>query len=261
MSSVASVSCADGLSSAWPVASGGAGPVGQVEDQGDVVQRHDLPPFRPGGYAAGRQYRESGRGCLLEAVSCPQVHLPDWPEVGTPPVLRHFCASQLPGRHDGHTSAVTRRGGNSGRRYISRRGGRGVSESLRQRRPEGAGARELGRSVKSVGVGSTWYERLTSSEPAFRPNAMEAVRELAGDRYLYIAELPERAGCGMLTVFVDDLDDRTGSIRARGLQPAARQTYGNGVRQVVYRDPGRQRNRLRRRSARVTGSSGRRARP
>lgn len=44
MSSVASVSCADGLSSVWPVASEGAGPVGQVEDQGDVVQRHDLPP-------------------------------------------------------------------------------------------------------------------------------------------------------------------------------------------------------------------------
>src|SRR5690242_8885571 len=42
---------------------------------------------------------------------------------------------------------------NSGRRYISRRGGRGVSESLRQRRPEGVGARELGRSVRSGGVG------------------------------------------------------------------------------------------------------------
>ena len=71
MSSVASVSCADGLSSAWPVASEGAGPVGQVEDQGDVVQRHDLPRFGRGGYAAGWQYRESGRGCLLEAISVP----------------------------------------------------------------------------------------------------------------------------------------------------------------------------------------------
>src|SRR6266436_6881536 len=30
------------------------------------------PRFRRGGYAAGRQYRESGRGCLLEAVSVPQ---------------------------------------------------------------------------------------------------------------------------------------------------------------------------------------------
>jgi len=39
-------------------------------------------------------------------------------------------------------------------------------------------------------------------------------------------------------VFVDDLDDGVGSIRARGIQPAARETYGNGLRKVIYRDPG-----------------------
>jgi hypothetical protein len=61
----------------------------------------------------------------------------------------------------------------------------------------------------------TWYKRLMGSEPAFLPNATEAVWELAEHRYLYIAELPERAGCALLTVFVDDLDDRVGSIRAR----------------------------------------------
>ena len=60
--------------------------------------------------------------------ACPKVYLPDWPEVVTPHVLRHFCASQLPGRHDGHTSAVTLRGMNSGRRYVSRNGGRYVSD-------------------------------------------------------------------------------------------------------------------------------------
>jgi len=32
--------------------------------------------------------------CLLEAVSVPPVHLPDWPEVVTPPMLQHFCASE-----------------------------------------------------------------------------------------------------------------------------------------------------------------------
>ena len=39
----------------------------------------------------------------------------------------------------------------------------------------------------------TWYERLLGSEPAFFPNATEAVWELAEHRYLYIEELPERA--------------------------------------------------------------------
>ena len=75
------------------------------------------------------------------------------------------------------------------------------------------------------------------SEPAFLPNATEAVWELAEHRYLYIAELPEHAGHALLTVFIDDLDNRVGSIRARRIQPAAQETYGNGVRKVIYRDP------------------------
>jgi hypothetical protein len=40
----------------------------------------------------------------------------------------------------------------------------------------------------------TWYERLLGSEPAFFPNETEAVWELAEHRYLYIEELPGRAG-------------------------------------------------------------------
>ncbi len=82
-----------------------------------------------------------------------------------------------------------------------------------------------------------WYKRLLGSEPAFLPNAAETVWELAEHRYLYLAELPGRAGRALVTVFVDDLDDRVGSIRARGIQPAAQETYGNSVRKVIYRDP------------------------
>src|ERR1022692_1883653 len=83
----------------------------------------------------------------------------------------------------------------------------------------------------------TWYERLLGSEPAFFPNATEAVWELAEHRYLYIEELPERAGHALHTVFVDDLDERVESIGARGIEPASQETYGNGVRKVIYRDP------------------------
>jgi hypothetical protein len=38
-------------------------------------------------------------------------------------------------------------------------------------------------------------------------------------------------------VFVHDLDERVESIGARGIEPALQETYGNGVRKVVYRDP------------------------
>ena len=83
----------------------------------------------------------------------------------------------------------------------------------------------------------TSYERLLGSEPAFFPNATEAVWELAEHRYLYIKELPERAGHALHTVFVNDLDERVESIGARGIEPTSQETYGNGVRKVIYRDP------------------------
>jgi catechol 2,3-dioxygenase-like lactoylglutathione lyase family enzyme len=82
-----------------------------------------------------------------------------------------------------------------------------------------------------------WYELLLGCGPAFLPNAKEAVWELAEHRYLYIVELPGRAGHALHTVFVDDLDERVGSIRARGIEPTVQEVYGNGVRKVIYRDP------------------------
>jgi len=51
------------------------------------------------------------------------------------------------------------------------------------------------------------------------------VWELADHRYLYIEELPERA--------VQQFE----SIGARGIEPTSQETYGNGVRNVIYRDP------------------------
>jgi hypothetical protein len=59
---------------------------------------------------------------------------------------------------------------------------------------------------------------------------------LAG-RVLYIEVLPEHAGHALHTLFVDDLDERVESISARGIEPASRETYGNGVHKVIYRDP------------------------
>jgi len=81
-----------------------------------------------------------------------------------------------------------------------------------------------------------WYEQLLGSAPAFLPNEREAVWELAEHRYLYVEVLPERAGHGLHTVFVDDLESRVESIRGRGVEPTSQETYDNGVRKVIYRD-------------------------
>jgi hypothetical protein len=83
----------------------------------------------------------------------------------------------------------------------------------------------------------SWYERLLGSPPAFVPNDIEAVWELAEHRYLVIEHRPDHAGHAMHTIFVDDFDARLAHIAGRGLAPAKRETYSNGVRKAIYRDP------------------------
>ena len=41
----------------------------------------------------------------------------------------------------------------------------------------------------------------------------------------------------MVTVFVDDLDQLVQAAADRGVRPVTRETYGNGVRKVTFRDP------------------------
>ncbi|WP_200307352.1 VOC family protein [Streptomyces adelaidensis] len=91
--------------------------------------------------------------------------------------------------------------------------------------------------VADYAAALVWYERLFGSLPAFFPNDTEAVWELAEHRYVYVEHLPERAGHALHTLFVDDLDTRVAGIADRGLKPAVRETYSNGVRKVTYRDP------------------------
>ncbi len=91
--------------------------------------------------------------------------------------------------------------------------------------------------VSDYAAALDWYRRLLGAPPAFVPNDIEAVWELADHRFLYIDRQPEHAGHAMHTIFVDDLDARLARIAARGLEPAKQETYDNGVRKVSYHDP------------------------
>lgn len=91
--------------------------------------------------------------------------------------------------------------------------------------------------VRDYEAATTWYERLFGGPPAFRPNDIEAVWEIAEHRYVYIVVRPERAGHAVHTLFVGDFDDRIAEIAERGLTPAERETYDNGVRKATFRDP------------------------
>ncbi|TDD14432.1 VOC family protein [Kribbella turkmenica] len=82
-----------------------------------------------------------------------------------------------------------------------------------------------------------WYEQLLGGPPVMYPNDIEAVFELAEHQYLVVEHRPDHAGHGQVTIFGDDFDERIEAITARGLEPAERETYENGVRKVIYRDP------------------------
>ncbi len=81
-----------------------------------------------------------------------------------------------------------------------------------------------------------FYSRLLGAEPSFLPNNTEAVWTLEEQRHVYVVLDPERAGGGLVTLFVDDLEARIQVIAERGIEPAVDETYSNGVRKVTYRD-------------------------
>jgi len=91
--------------------------------------------------------------------------------------------------------------------------------------------------VRDHAAAAAWYERLLGAPPAFLPNDGEAVWELGESRYLYIDVRPEHAGHAVHTVFVSDFDARLAAIAERGIEPAERETYDNGVRKAIFRDP------------------------
>ena len=99
-------------------------------------------------------------------------------------------------------------------------------------------ARDLfaGICVSDYAAARPWYERLFGSEPTFLAHETEAVWELADGRSLFVLEDAERAGHALHTIMVDDLDSLVSEIASRGISPAERETYSNGVRKAVYRD-------------------------
>ncbi|GAA2710355.1 VOC family protein [Actinoplanes palleronii] len=94
-----------------------------------------------------------------------------------------------------------------------------------------------GIAVRDYAAAVAWYERLLGGPPSFLPNDVEAVWEVAENRYFYIEVRPERAGHAMQTLFFSDFDARLAEIAGRGLTPADFEVYDNGVRKALFRDP------------------------
>jgi catechol 2,3-dioxygenase-like lactoylglutathione lyase family enzyme len=94
-----------------------------------------------------------------------------------------------------------------------------------------------GLMIADIRAGRAWYERLFGRPPDLIPNDSEAAWQLTGGGWVYIDAGREGSGGGLLTLLVDDLDERLAGMAARGIEAGPVGAIGDGVRTVTIGDP------------------------
>jgi catechol 2,3-dioxygenase-like lactoylglutathione lyase family enzyme len=94
-----------------------------------------------------------------------------------------------------------------------------------------------GLPVADHALASAWYERLLGEPPFMRPHERESVWRLEEHAWVYVVEDPDRAGNGLLTVLVDDLDAQIAELAGRGVTTDPIESIPGKVRTAEIRDP------------------------
>ena len=94
-----------------------------------------------------------------------------------------------------------------------------------------------GVAVSDLPRAIAWFDRFFGEVETFEPNDSERVWTISEHGHVYVVLQPEHAGHAAVTLFVDDLDGFVEAAATRGVQEESRETYGNGVTKVMYRDP------------------------
>ena len=81
-----------------------------------------------------------------------------------------------------------------------------------------------------------WYERLFGREPDMLPHDTEATWQVTEQGWVYVVADPERAGRGLTTILVDDLDAEVAALAARGLETDPIDTIPGKVRTAAITD-------------------------
>ncbi|HEX9623326.1 MAG TPA: VOC family protein [Streptosporangiaceae bacterium] len=83
---------------------------------------------------------------------------------------------------------------------------------------------------------AAWYAKLLGRPADMLPNDAEATWQLASQASLYLLADPGRAGCGVFTLIVPDLDAELTRIAADGITPSRIDEFPVG-RKCVIEDP------------------------
>jgi catechol 2,3-dioxygenase-like lactoylglutathione lyase family enzyme len=94
-----------------------------------------------------------------------------------------------------------------------------------------------GLAVADLPAATAWYERLLGRPPDLVPNWHEVAWQLSDGGWVYVVGDSTRAGRGLLTLLVDDLDETIAGLAERGFAPARIDTLPNLVRKATIADP------------------------
>jgi hypothetical protein len=90
--------------------------------------------------------------------------------------------------------------------------------------------------VEDVGLSVLWYERLVGRAPDLVPDERTACWRLAESAWIYVTLDVDRAGTGMVTLLVDDLDAFIAQADEREVEMGAVESVGVAGRGVVLAD-------------------------
>ena len=94
-----------------------------------------------------------------------------------------------------------------------------------------------GMPVDDFDTAYAWYEIFAGKPADLRPRPAEASWQLAGTGWIHLVGDAARAGSGLLTLVVDDLESHVGSIAMRGIAPQSVETVPGVVRTATILDP------------------------
>lgn len=94
-----------------------------------------------------------------------------------------------------------------------------------------------GIAVKDRDAAIEFYERLLGASPTMLPNDDEAAWQLTDGGWLYVVRDADRAGRAVVTLLVDDLDDRLAAAAAWGIEFGQVETVAGATRTAWLTDP------------------------